>query len=190
MVTMKGNPPARAASPTAICIASPEHRNVEDAANVLRVLRALPKWRKNTQLSYQDRLRIWMAALLKDMAYWNGRGLLITVRQAVEELNVSLDLGRQVRAAQLKRIVAEFKDTSPPYSSFDPRLALASEKRRERAAERAAKHRAYMRDRMREKRSAVEQVPPRFCGSKGMGTRPPEIWAKTTKRSVEFVGKF
>ena len=51
-----------------------------------------------------------------------GRGLLIPVRQAVEELNGCLDLGRQMRAAQLKRIIAEFKDTAPPYSSFDLKM--------------------------------------------------------------------
>ena len=78
------------------------------------------------QLSYEDRLRVWMTALIKGMAYWNGRGLLIPVRQAVEELNAYLDLGRQMRAAQLKRIVAEFKDTSPPYSSFDLTMRAAT----------------------------------------------------------------
>ena len=129
-------------------------------------------------MDYEDRLRVWCVALKMGMAYWSGRGLLIPLQQAVKELNGSAEVG-QLRGAQLKRIVAEFKDTPPPYSSFDPRLALAAEKQRERAAERAAKHRAYMRDRMREKRSAVEQVPPRFCGP-----------TKTTKRSVEFVGKF
>jgi len=100
-----------------------KHRNVEDAANVLRCFLLWPKGR-NMQLSYEDRLRVWMAALIKGMAYWNGRGLLIPVRQAVEELNGSLDLGRQMRAAQLKRIVAEFKDTAPPYSSFDLKMVL------------------------------------------------------------------
>ncbi len=78
------------------------------------------------KLSYEDRLRVWMVALLKGMAYWNGRGLLIPVRQAVEELNGCLDLGRQIRAAQLKRIVAEFKDTPPPYSSFDLKMRAAN----------------------------------------------------------------
>ena len=77
-------------------------------------------------MTYEDRLRVWMAALLKGMAYWNGRGLLIPVRQAVEELNGCLDLGRQMRAAQLKRIVAEFKDTAPPYSSFDLKMRAAT----------------------------------------------------------------
>ncbi len=66
-----------------------------------------------------------MAALLKGTAYWNGRGLLIPLRQAVEELNACLDLGRQMRAAQLKRIVAEFKDTPPPYWSFDLKMRAA-----------------------------------------------------------------
>ena len=48
------------------------------------------------------------------------------MRQAVEELNACLDLGRQMRAAQLKRIVAEFKDTAPPYSSFDLKMRAAT----------------------------------------------------------------
>src|SRR4051812_14846618 len=116
-------------------------------------------------MSYEDRLRVWCIALKKGIAYWNGHGLLVPLQQAVMELNGSAEVG-QLRSAQLKRIVAEFKDTSPPYSSFDPRLALEAEKQRERAAERAAKHRAYMRERMRQKRAAVYQVPPRFCGSK------------------------
>ncbi len=77
-------------------------------------------------MTYEDRLRVWTAALLKGMAYWNGRGLLIPVPQAVEELNASLDLGRQMRAAQLKRIVAEFKDTPPPYPSFDLKMRAAN----------------------------------------------------------------
>ena len=140
-------------------------------------------------MDYEDRLRVWCVALMKGIAYWNGRGLLVPLQKAVKELNASAEVG-QLRATQLKRIVAEFKDTSPPYSSFDPRLTLAAEKQRERAAERAAKHRAYMRERMREKRAAVEQVPPRFWGSTGMGIGPPEIWAKTAKRSIDFIGKF
>lgn len=78
------------------------------------------------QLRYEDRLRVWMAALLKGMAYWNGRGLLIPVREAVAELNASLDLGRQIRCAQLKRIVAEFKDTPPPYSSCVLKMRAAT----------------------------------------------------------------
>ena len=119
-------------------------------------------------MDYEDRLQVWCVALKKAIAYWNGHGLLVPLQQAVKQLNASAEVG-QLRASQLKRIVAEFKDTSPPYSSFDPRLTLEAEKQRERTAERAAKHRAYMRERMREKRAAVEQVPPRFYGSKGIG---------------------
>jgi len=107
-------------------------------------------------LSYEDRLRVWMAALLKGMAYWNGRGLLIPVRQAVEELNGCLDLGRQMRAAQLKRIVAEFKDTAPPYSSFDLKM---------RAATRRAEHSPAVRP----------PITPQISPSGYLCTRHPQI---------------
>ena len=140
-------------------------------------------------MDYEDRLQVWCVALKKGTAYWDGRGLLIPVQQAVKELNASAEVG-QLRGAELKRIVAEFKDTAPPYPSFDPRMKLFLEKQRERTAERAAKHRAYMRERMRKKRAAGEQVPPQFCGSKGIDTGPPEIWAKTAKRAIDSIGKF
>ena len=123
-------------------------------------------------LNYEDRLHAWLLACWHGMAYWKGHGLLISAPQAVRELNALTD-GPQIREDRLRKIVTEFKDTAPPYSSFDPPLKLRAEKQRERAAERAAKHRANMRERMREKRSAVEQVPPSFCGSKGIGTGPP-----------------
>jgi hypothetical protein len=128
-------------------------------------------------MDYEDRLRVWCVVLKMGMAYWNGRCLLIPLQQAVEELNASPEVG-QLRAAQLKRIVAEFKDTAPPYSSFDPRLKLRAEKKQERAAERAAKHRAYMRERMREKRAAVEQVPHDSTGPKARVLDPPRFGPK------------
>jgi hypothetical protein len=93
---------------------------------------------KDRNMTYEDRLRVWTATLSKGMAYWNGRGLLIPVRQAVEELNGCLDLGRQMRAAQLKRIVAEFKDTAPPYSSFDLKTRAANRRAVGTFASRAA----------------------------------------------------
>jgi hypothetical protein len=72
-------------------------------------------------LSYEDRLHVWLLACWHGMAYWNGHGLLISAPQAVRELNALTD-GPQIREAQLARIVVEFKDTSPPYVSFDPAL--------------------------------------------------------------------
>jgi hypothetical protein len=79
--------------------------------------------------------------------------------------------------------VAEFKDRSPPYSSFDPRLKLRAEKKQERAAERAAKHRAYM----REKRADTWA---NLGSRRQIGTRGPEIWAKTASAGIDFIGTF
>jgi hypothetical protein len=71
------------------------------------------------QLSYEDRLHVWLLACWHGMAYWNGHGLLISAPQAVRELNALTD-GPQIREDRLRKIVAEFKDTSPPYASADP----------------------------------------------------------------------
>ena len=126
-------------------------------------------------MDYEERLHVWCIALKMGMAYWNGRGLLIPPSKAVEELNASphLNHGGQLRAVQLNEIVAEFKDTAPPYPSFDPRLKLRAEKRRERAAEQAAKHRVYMRERMREKRAPRLADLPAILGSQRHGYQAP-----------------
>jgi len=70
------------------------------------------------QLSYEDRLHVWLLACWHGMAYWNGHGLLVSAPQAVRELNALTD-GPQIREDRLRKIVAEFKDTSPPYASTD-----------------------------------------------------------------------
>ena len=106
-------------------------------------------------MDYEDRLLVWCVAVREGIAYWNGRGLLTDVDRALVKLNAHprlSDVG-QLRAVPLKRIVAEFKDRPPPYSSFDPRIEVRTERRQDQAAERAAKHRTYMREQMRVKRS-------------------------------------
>ncbi len=84
------------------------------------------------------------------IAYWNKRGLLISLQHAVEELNARPRLADvpQLRADQLKRIVAELKDVSPPYSSFDPALR----KQTAQAEKRKSDRREYMRQYMRQRR--------------------------------------
>ena len=142
-------------------------------------------------MNYEDRLHVWCIALLKGMPYWNGRGLLIPPGQAVEKLNASphLDRGDQLRAVQLNEIVAEFKDTAPPYPSFDPRLKQRAEKRRDGqqnewlstastcASECARSGRLFS----------------KFRGDSGLPkvmVLDPQISAKTAKRGSDSIGKF
>lgn len=68
---------------------------------------------------YEDRLYVWLLACWHGMAYWKGHGLLISAPQAVRELNALTD-GPQIREDRLRKIVTEFKNTSPPYASTDP----------------------------------------------------------------------
>ena len=62
-------------------------------------------------MDYQDRLHAWLLACWDGMAYWKGRGLLISTPQAVRELN-ALTYGPQVREDRLRKIVTEFKNTA------------------------------------------------------------------------------
>ena len=124
---------------------------------------------RRAMMDYEDRLHVWCTALLKGMPYYNGRGLLIPLPQAVRELNALTD-GPQVRAAQLGRIVAEFKDISPPYPSFDPALQCAQD----RAADRAEV------DRLRKRKSR---------GTAYDGTATPDIYAEGADTPIEMVRK-
>lgn len=122
-------------------------------------------------MDYEDRLRVWCTALLKSMAYYNGRGLLIPLPRAVRELNAATD-GPQIRAAQLERIVAEFKDISPPYPSVDPALTARAAKTQERAADRAEKHRLRLR---------------KSRGSEVLDTRHPHMDAGSALAHIEMI---
>ena len=48
-----------------ICTASPEHRNVEDAANVLC---ARLVWPKGKNMRYEDQLHVWCLLLRNELA--------------------------------------------------------------------------------------------------------------------------
>ena len=118
-------------------------------------------------MSYEDRLYVWLLACWHGMAYWNKRGLLVSAPQALRELNALTD-GPQIREAQIARIVAEFKNTSPPYVSFDPAL------QQDRAADRAEV------DRLRKRKSR---------GAGYIGSGPPDICAKSADAPIEIIRK-
>ncbi len=119
------------------------------------------KW--TGELTYEDRVHVWCIACKLGVAApyapedvstrgkrhraQSGR-LLLPLHEAVAELNARLPDVPQLRGDQAKRIVAEFKDVAPPYSSFDPALR----KQTVQAEKRKSDRREYMRKYMRQRR--------------------------------------
>ena len=120
-------------------------------------------------MRYEDQLYVWLLACWHGMAYWKGRGLLISAPQAVRELNALTD-GPQVREDRLRKIVTEFKNTAPPYVSTDPAVHAAHA----RVVERTEL------DRLRKRKSR---------GTAANDTRAPHIPAESADAPIEILRK-